>query len=98
MNQELVDLYSDYLVKVRNLSENSVRAYLKDVDDLISFLDRQKVDEFSKIDLPLLRKWLADMYARGISNTTLSRRIVAIRSFTHFAFRSEEHTSELQSH
>lgn len=86
MNQELVDLYCDYLVKVRNLSENSVRAYLKDVDDLINFLAKEKVEDFEKIDLNLLRKWLADLYQRGISSKTLSRRIVAIRSFTHFAF------------
>ncbi len=86
MNQELLDLYQKYLVQVRNLSENSVRAYVKDVEDLIVFLEKEKIEEFSQVDLSVLRKWLADLYHRGISNQTLSRRIVAIRSFTHFAY------------
>jgi integrase/recombinase XerC len=88
MNLELVELYTRYLIEVRNLSDNSIKAYLKDVDDLISYLEREKIEEFSQINLEILRRWLADMYKRGISNTTLSRRIVAIRSFTHFAFQN----------
>jgi integrase/recombinase XerC len=65
-----------------------VLAYSKDVHEFIMYLESIGVVEFSTMNLAHLRGWLAEQHDRGISSTTIIRRIVAIRSFTYFAAKN----------
>lgn len=71
-----------------------MRAYLGDLDELLTFLGvGQGEDEpvgpaLGTLDLPDLRAWLATMSANGAARATLARRAAACRTFSTWAYRS----------
>ncbi|NBV95566.1 MAG: tyrosine recombinase XerC [Actinobacteria bacterium] len=88
MANELVDKYQEYLVLERNLSENSVRGYVADLNSFLLHLEKLGIDEFKNLQVEHLRSWLANLQSVGISRATMIRRIVSIRAFTHWASAS----------
>ena len=82
-----------YLRLQRGRSEHTVRAYIGDLDDLLTFLgvgpgeDEGVGPALSSLDLADLRAWLADLSASGHARATLARRGSALRSFSTWAWR-----------
>ena len=91
---ELLASYRSYLALQRDLSAHTVRAYLVDISDLLSFLgvgegDAEPVDTaLATLDLADLRDWLAAMAASGHSRATLARRSASVRTFSSWAFEA----------
>lgn len=81
----LLAAYERHLVSERNLSDHSVRAYVGDVRDLLTHLQRLGVDRLALADLRSLRSWLAKQQTLGRSRSTLARRATAARVFTAWA-------------
>ena len=94
---DLLDSYRSYLALQRDLSGHTVRAYLVDINDLLSFLgvgegDTEPVDAaLATLDLADLRDWLAAMAASG----TLARRSASVRTFSSWAFETGLLTSDV---
>jgi integrase/recombinase XerC len=80
--------YRRHLESERNRSPHTVRAYLADVEHLLRFAARDGRVALDDLDLPLLRRWLADMAARDLARSTLARRAAAARGFTSWAQRT----------
>ncbi len=85
MTAELIAAYEEHLVLVRNLAENSIRGYVSDLQSFLHHLEKIEISEFSDLELTHIRSWLAELKAAGISRSTMARRIVSIRAFTHWA-------------
>jgi integrase/recombinase XerC len=85
MSSPLIDKYQEHLVLVRNLSENSVRGYVGDLESFLKHLETLKVEEFKDLNLSHIRSWLAELQANGATRSTLARRIVSMRAFTYWA-------------
>ena len=91
---DLLASYRGYLALQRDLSGHTVRAYLVDINDLLSFLgvgegDAEPVDTaLATLDLADLRDWLAAMAASGHSRATLARRSASVRTFSSWAFEA----------
>jgi integrase/recombinase XerC len=85
MSSPLIDQYQEHLVLVRNLSENSVRGYVGDLESFLKHLESLKVEEFKDLNLSHIRSWLAELQAHGATRSTLARRIVSMRAFTYWA-------------
>ncbi|MBV9312504.1 MAG: tyrosine recombinase XerC [Pseudonocardia sp.] len=79
--------FERYLALERALSPHTVRAYLGDLDGLLSMLARDH-DRLAALDLAVLRRWLANQRASGVSRTTLARRASSARVFTAWAVRT----------
>ena len=98
---DLLDSYRSYLALQRDLSGHTVRAYLVDISDLLSFLgvgegDAEPVDTaLATLDLADLRDWLAAMAASGHSRATLARRSASVRTFSSWAFETGLLTSDV---
>jgi len=84
-SQELIGAYQEHLILVRNLSDNSVKGYISDLESFIAYLSTVGIDEIKDIDLRNLRGWLSSLSDRGVARNTLARRIVSIRAFTYWA-------------
>jgi integrase/recombinase XerC len=82
-NQQ-VDEFLDYLVRVRNLSPNTVAAYRRDLAHFTDFLDRAGVDDLSRVDHRMLRSFLANQQTRGYARSSVARRSACLRAFFHF--------------
>jgi len=92
----LIGLFAGHLRHQRGLSDNTVRAYSRDVAHLASYLidNAQGPDGNSTVDVDTaleatqlrdLRAWLAAMSQAGLSRTTLARRGAAARTFFAWA-------------
>ena len=85
MSRDLVAQYEEHLVLVRNLSDNSIRGYISDLNSLLEHINKLGVREFKDLELKHIRSWLANLQTNGASRATLARRIVSIRAFTYWA-------------
>ena len=98
---DLLASYRGYLALQRDLFGHTVRAYLVDINDLLSFLgvgegDAEPVDAaLATLDLADLRDWLAAMAASGRSRATLARRSASVRTFSAWAFEAGLLTSDV---
>ena len=88
---ELSEAWARHLSLQRGLSEHTVRAYLGDLADLLTFLGVGEGPEepvalaLASLDLADLRAWLAQMSASGGSRATIARRSAAARTFSAWA-------------
>jgi integrase/recombinase XerC len=85
MSQELLDGYREHLVIERNLSDNSIRAYLADLDSLLIHINALGITEFKELTLDQLRSWLANQQSKGAARSTIIRRVASIKAFTYWA-------------
>ncbi|WP_104107241.1 tyrosine recombinase XerC [Nocardioides sp. 616] len=81
--------YERHLVAERDLTPNTVRAYLKDVAGMLEHAHRLGHQDVSGLDLRALRSWLAKQQSLGRSRTTLARRASAVRVFTRWLARTD---------
>jgi integrase/recombinase XerC len=84
---QVLGAYQRYLVLERDLTPHTVRAYLSDLADLFDHLARMGVTDVARLDLTMLRSWLAKQQSLGKARTTMARRATAVRVFTAWAHR-----------
>ncbi len=70
---------------VRGLSEQTVRAYRGDLEDLLRFADARGIDSVGAVTLDVLRDWLWDANERGLARSSIARRSSSVRAFTRWA-------------
>ncbi|MEY4444659.1 MAG: hypothetical protein RL301_738 [Actinomycetota bacterium] len=89
---EVFNKYENYLLNDRALSENTIRAYLGDLQSLITHLEKLGLAEIKHLDLAHLRSWLA---AQTGARTSLSRRATSIKVFSKWAANEKLITSDV---
>lgn len=67
-----------YLKSVKNMSENTVRAYETDLEAYLSWCKREAVVPLH-IDHRQVRSWLAELAQAGYATTTINRHLSAVR-------------------
>ncbi len=86
--RQTLDDYVDHLLRDRDLSDHTVRAYRGDLLDLFVHLQRLGADDLSGLTVRSLRSWLANQQTRGRARGTLQRRTAAVRVFGRWAQQS----------
>jgi integrase/recombinase XerC len=79
---QIMDAYREHLVAARGYSPNTVKGYLNDVSDFVTFANKHGVNRSSSLDLQLLRDWLFDLTERDLAMSSVARKSASIRSFT----------------
>ncbi len=79
---KLKELFRDYILTERSLSRNSVKAYIKDIEQLLDYADGRVIDE------SLIENYFLKLTEKHFLETSVSRKISSIRSF--FLFLYEE--------
>ena len=69
------------LVATRGASPHTLRAYGRDLEELCAFLDRRGIDDPKQVQPRTLRGFLAELDERGLSRSTVQRKLSAVRSF-----------------
>jgi len=86
-NRSQVEAYLKVLTHERQLSEHTVAAYRKDLEDLSSFLTEYLGTpdwDWAGVDRLTLRSFLGWCLRRGLSRRTLGRKLSAVRGFFRF--------------
>ena len=88
LDKELEEAYFAHLLNERNLSDNSIRAYIADLESLLIHVNQLGVTEFSQLTINHIRSWLANLQSRGSARSSITRRVVSIRAFTYWGARN----------
>ena len=83
--------YLDHLERSRLLSDNSLKAYGKDVLQFVEFATSQRVDTVGDVDSELARSWVWSLAESGKAGSSLRRKVSALKGFTSWMAR-EGHT------
>lgn len=97
MIDSMIRDFLDFIKSERSFSENTFRAYKKDLEDFFSFvfpddIDKQNENEehfflsrpLSKITVLEIRSYMGHLSRKKLKKTSISRKLSAIRSFFHF--------------
>ncbi len=87
--EKLISAFTRHLEVERSLSVHTIRAYLGDLESLLTHLETIGVTDVSQLELVHLRSWLANQQVKGGARTTLSRRAVSVRLFTKWAVKNK---------
>ena len=72
----------------RGYSDHSIVAYSKDLTELANYIDDEKIeDNISKIDFFVLRGFVASLYDRELSKSSIERKISTLKSYFKFLYR-----------
>jgi integrase/recombinase XerC len=86
---KLIDKFLRYLQIERDASENTIRAYRKDLEVFSAHIKNQP----QEIDLIDIRDFIASQIKSGLSKATVGRRLATVRSFITFLYREGAITS-----
>jgi integrase/recombinase XerC len=84
-----IDRFTGYLTVERNLSPHTRTAYLRDIKEFHTFLERLGVasrQQLPKIDSFLLRRYLAELH-KGNQRSSIARKLSSLRAFFRFLVR-----------
>ena len=92
--------YADYLLKEKNYSPLTVRAYTDDVASFGSFIkENDEGAELETVNYSQIRSWIVFLVEQGISNISVNRKVSSLKSFYKFLLRSKQITiNPLQQH
>ena len=80
-----LQLFLDSL-KARGMSDNTLKAYRADINDLLEFLK----DTSQELSLNALRDWMWRQSEAGATKSTLARKTSSAKAFTEFLFQRGE--------
>ena len=81
--------YQDYLVKEKNYSPLTVRAYLDDIKSFQEYLFGQSVN-LEEVIYPHVRSWIVTLVENNISTTSVNRKISALKSYYKFLLKVKQ--------
>ena len=82
-NIQIITKYKQYLRLEKSLSDNTIMAYISDLDKLITYLNNEKID-ITSVTLDDLENFSAGLRDIGIHPRSQARILSGIRSFYHF--------------
>jgi len=90
-NKVILDTFLNHLRVERGLSTNTVTSYRRDLEALINYLENRNL-EFDNCKSENLEEYISNRRKSGLSEASLARNIVAIRTF--FKFLAKERNIE----
>ena len=84
-----------YVEDERRLSPHTVEAYRRDLESFVEFLDEHRGgswtwDEVERLDI---RAWLSSLRSSGRADSTLRRKLSAVRALFRFLYRTDRTTT-----
>lgn len=82
----IIEKWYEWLRCNRSYLPNTLESYMRDLKDLINFLNTHiggevNVGTLEKLSVPELRSWLTSRYARGVNARSNARALSVIRNF-----------------
>jgi len=99
--REVIDEFINYLSVERNLAQNTLVSYRRDLNQYFDFLEKLKIDMLDKITKDDITSFMLSQKDKGLSVTSVSRAVAAIKMLHRFlareGFSHSDPTSFLES-
>lgn len=82
-----VEAFLQYLAVERGASSHTVRSYRTDLTEFRAFLDTWKISRLEQVDGRAVRAYLASLHGRGLSRSSMARKLASLRSWFRFLTR-----------
>lgn len=82
-----LDRYLNHLSQERRLSPHTRSGYARDLQDLVTFCDRQGHEEWSALNAQDVRGFAAACHRQGLSGKSIQRRLSAVRGLFEYLLR-----------
>lgn len=79
-----INLYTDYIFEVRNLSANTASSYKRDLVKLSTFLESLKISSYSNISDETCTGWIGSLYASNNNPRSIQRHLSSAKGFFKF--------------
>ena len=79
-----INLYTDYIFEVRNLSANTASSYKRDLIKLSTFLESLKISSYSNISNETCTGWIGSLYASNNNPRSIQRHLSSAKGFFKF--------------
>lgn len=93
MKQAAVDGCQQFLDALQNeqrLSPNTLKAYRRDLDRLVSFCNEQSLQHWAELDSHHVRQFMAERHRKGLGAKSVQRELSACRSFFAYLIKNKE--------
>lgn len=101
MSKKNLEEYLEYIKKEKNLSKNTLDAYIRDVYKFKNYLSENEINEYTKTDKTIIIKYLMNLQKNGNATSTISRNLASIRCFFQYLLNNnmikEDPTLNLKS-
>ena len=84
MGQQELAAFLKRLSTERRLSPHTVTAYTRDLNALLSFCAREKIEQLSALDSYAVRRFAAESHRKGLGPRSVARRLSAVRTFLNY--------------
>jgi integrase/recombinase XerC len=83
--------FQDYLQLEKKYSPHTVIAYINDVVSFESFVKSEfDSDDLLDVNYSLIRSWIVALVENAISNTSINRKITALKSYYKFLLKTKQ--------
>jgi integrase/recombinase XerC len=83
--------FRDYLQLEKKFSSHTVIAYISDVVSFESFIKSEfDSDNLAEVNYSLIRSWIVSLVDNEISNTSVNRKITALKSYYKFLLKTKQ--------
>lgn len=85
-----LDAFHTHLLVGQNLAENTTESYLRDLRDFADYCLAETVETPTGVDSFLVTDYLGACRTRGLSSSSLARRVSSLKRFYRYLKREEE--------
>lgn len=87
----LINEYQYYLKREKGLSQNTITAYLRDLEQYRTYLEKSyEITNIQKIERKHIETFLKSLHKKDLSSKSLSRKLTAIKGFHQFLLIENE--------
>lgn len=96
--QPLIHEFLEHLGVERGLSANSIAAYRRDLEQYREFLEAHGITSYQETELDTLLLYAGYLWQRHLSETTVARKLTALRMFYQYLLRDGYLDRDIATH
>ncbi len=87
--KEILSQMLSELSGVSRASQNTIDAYTRDLNEFINFCNDREIASFNRITEKSIRQFVINLSEKGVTKSTISRKLSALRRLFNFALRND---------
>ena len=85
----LIEDYLGFLKNIKNLSDNSIDAYKRDILKFRNFLALSKINKLDDVSEEICSSWIGSLYSMNIGSRSIQRHLSSVKGF--FKYLQKNH-------